>query len=167
RSRARYRAGAFYGLREGGACRDAHLVEDVAQVGLDGLLAQEQLRGDLRVGLAVDDEPGHLELASGQRPDASPVGGAWPGAPVDVMPELSQLPLRALPVAPRAASVERRRRALKLGHGTRLFAGFGERAARDRARQRGLDWGSGRLGLIGRGQRPFRREGSVTGIERD
>src|SRR5262245_7723441 len=54
------------GARERGARRDAHLVEDVAQVGLDGLLAQEQFRGDPRVGLALDDEPGHLEFASGQ-----------------------------------------------------------------------------------------------------
>ena len=83
------------------------------------------------------------------------------------MAELSQLSLRALAVAPRAASAERCRRALKFGHGTILFAGFGERSARNRARQRGLDWGSDSVGRIGRGQRPFRSEGSVTGIERD
>src|SRR6516164_5429640 len=80
RLRARCWIGAFDGAREGGACRDAQLVEDVAQVGLDGLLAQEQLRGDLRVGLAVDDEPRHLEFAAGQRLDACPVGLARPGA---------------------------------------------------------------------------------------
>jgi len=37
-------------------------------------LAQEQFRGDLRVGLAVDDEPRHLEFASGQRLYACSVG---------------------------------------------------------------------------------------------
>src|SRR5512146_335771 len=97
--------GAFDGAREGDACRDVHLVEGVAQVSLDGLLAQEQFRGDLRVGLAVDDEPGHLELASCQRLDGCPVGLAWPGAPVGTMAELSQLSLRALAVAPGTASV--------------------------------------------------------------
>ena len=65
-------------------------MENVAQVGLDGLLAQEQFRGDLRVGLAVDDEPRHLEFASGQRLDACPVGLARPRAPVGTMAELSQ-----------------------------------------------------------------------------
>jgi hypothetical protein len=39
-------------------------------VALDGLDAEEQLGGDLRVGLAVDDETGDLELALGKRIDA-------------------------------------------------------------------------------------------------
>jgi hypothetical protein len=76
-SRARCWAGAFDGAGERGAGGDAHLVEDVAQVGLDGLLAQEQFRGGLRVGLAVDDEPRHLEFASGQRLMPAPL--ALPG----------------------------------------------------------------------------------------
>ena len=41
------------------------LAEDVAQVGLDRLLAEEQLGGDLGIRLAVDDEPRELELALG------------------------------------------------------------------------------------------------------
>jgi hypothetical protein len=81
------------------------------------------------------------------------------------MAELSQLSLRALAVAPRAASVERCRRALKFGHGTIGFAGSGERPARNRARQRGLDRGSGSVGRISRGQGPFRSQGSITSIE--
>jgi len=40
-------------------------MEDLAQVDLDRLLAQEQFRGDLQVGLAVDEEPRHLEFAFG------------------------------------------------------------------------------------------------------
>src|SRR5262249_56167755 len=83
------------------------------------------------------------------------------------MSELPQLPLRALAVAPCAACVERRRRVLKFGNSPILVAGLGERSARDRARQRGLDGGSGSVGGIGRGQRPFRSDGSVTGLERD
>jgi hypothetical protein len=42
---------------------------------LDGLLAEEQLGGDLPVALAGGDESGHLDLAAGQ---AQIVG---PGAP--------------------------------------------------------------------------------------
>src|SRR5262249_60341291 len=83
------------------------------------------------------------------------------------MSELSQLSLRALAVAPCAACVERCRRVVKVGNSAILVAGLGERSARDRARQRGLDGGSGSVGGIGRGQRPFRSDGSVTGIERD
>src|SRR5215469_6034650 len=149
RSRARCWAGAFDGACEVGTGGDAHLVEDVAQVGLDCLQAQEQLRRDLRVGLAVDDEPRHLEFASGQRLDACPAGLARPRAPVGTMAELSQLSLRALAVAPRTAHAESCRRALKFGHGMIPFAGFGERPARYRARQRGLDGGSGGVGRIG------------------
>jgi hypothetical protein len=41
-------------------------------MGLDRPLAQEQFRGDLRVGHAVSDEPCDLEFAFGQRFDAAP-----------------------------------------------------------------------------------------------
>ena len=46
---------------------DAELHEDVPQVRLDRLVAEEQLGGDLAVGLAVGHEVGDLELALGQR----------------------------------------------------------------------------------------------------
>jgi hypothetical protein len=53
-----------------------------AHVALDGLHAEEQLGCDLGVGLAVDDEPGHLELALGQQTDAIPLAraGRRPGS---------------------------------------------------------------------------------------
>ena len=54
---------------------------------LDRLLAEEQLRGYLAVGPAVDDEPCHLQFAFGQGLDAGCAGLARPGAPVDVMSE--------------------------------------------------------------------------------
>jgi hypothetical protein len=38
-------------------------------VGLDRLLAQEELGRDLRVGPAIDDQAGHLQLTLCQRPD--------------------------------------------------------------------------------------------------
>src|SRR5262249_42784544 len=92
--------------RAGGACHDAHLVEDVALVGLAALLAQEQFCGDLRVGLAVGDEPRGLRLAFGQRFGASSVGRAWPGAPVDVICESSQLAFCMVAVSERAEGAQ-------------------------------------------------------------
>src|SRR5690606_23329829 len=51
----------------GGACGDAELAEDVADVSFDGALADEQPRGDVAVRHAGSDESEHLELASRQR----------------------------------------------------------------------------------------------------
>ncbi len=51
--------------REGGGCRDAHVVEIVAQLGLGRLLAQGRVRGDLRVGLTFGDEPRGLKFGFG------------------------------------------------------------------------------------------------------
>src|SRR3954462_12197923 len=58
--------------------------EHVADVRLDGLLAEKQLACDFGVGLAVDEQLGDLELATGQRAHAA-VCVARPGAPVDVL----------------------------------------------------------------------------------
>src|SRR5687768_7966513 len=51
-----------------GGCRPrghAELAEDVADVAIDGLLAQAQLACDRAVRLAGCDEPEHLQLARG------------------------------------------------------------------------------------------------------
>src|SRR5438045_1906665 len=74
--------------RELDARRHTHLAEDVPQVGLDGLLAEEQLVCDLRVGLAVDHEHGELELAFGQRLERRSGRPARPRALLNAMPEL-------------------------------------------------------------------------------
>ena len=42
---------------------DIHLGEDVADMAIDGLLAQRQLAGDRLVGLAAGDQPQDLKLA--------------------------------------------------------------------------------------------------------
>ena len=83
-----YAVGVLDGTCQLDACRDADLAEDVAQVRLDRLLAEEQLGGDLGIGFAVDDEPRDLELACGQR--FEPVASVLPGAraPVDAVAEL-------------------------------------------------------------------------------
>jgi len=106
-------------------------VEDVAQVGLDGFLAQEQFRGDLRVGLAVDDEPCHLEFAIGQRFDASSAGGARACTAMNVPTELSKLAFCLVPVSERAEGVECRRGELEFAGGTVAVACLGERASRE------------------------------------
>jgi len=62
-------------------------------VGLDGFGGKEQLCCDLGFGLAVDDEPGDLMRAFGQRLGADAGGLAWPSASVDVMAEASELVL--------------------------------------------------------------------------
>src|SRR4051812_4136615 len=54
---------------------DADLAVDVREVRLDGLLAEEEQRGDLRVCLPVDDEAGEFEFASGERCNPQPAGG--------------------------------------------------------------------------------------------
>src|SRR5436190_16019705 len=127
--------GAFDGARELHSGRDVDLAEDVAQVSLDRLLAEEQLRGDLGIRLAVDDEPCHLELACSQRLDTDPVGLARPRTTVDAMPELSQLAFRLVAVAQRPACLELAGCALQLRGGQVTLAGLGEGAARERARQ--------------------------------
>src|SRR4051794_3481847 len=103
------------------------LVEDVAQVGLDGLRAEEQRARDLPVGLAVDDEPRDLELACGERSDAGEVRAAAARAPVDALAELAELLLDACPLPDRAEHVEGVRRAAELRRRPVRLAGLGQR----------------------------------------
>ncbi len=71
----------------------------MAQVGLDRLLAEVELAGDLGVGLALDDEPRDLELAFGQRLEAGAVARARAGAAVDAPPEPAELAFGLVAVA--------------------------------------------------------------------
>ena len=75
--------GALHDAGDFDAGGGAKLGEDVADVGLDGLGAEEYLLGDLAVGLAVDDTAGYLELAFGERIDPSALGRPWLRAAVD------------------------------------------------------------------------------------
>src|SRR3954469_8355087 len=126
--------------------RYAHLAEDVPQVGLDGLLAEEQLVRDLRVGLAVDHEHGELELAFGQRLERRPGRPARPRALLNAMPELPQLPLRLAAVARSSGLPEVVGGTSELGYGALTVTRLGERAARKQARERTLD---GRSRFVG------------------
>ena len=65
------------------ACRHAELAQDVGHVDAGGLAGDEQLLGDLPVGVALGDEPQDLELAGGESVFVE-VGGVAPagGSPV-------------------------------------------------------------------------------------
>ena len=67
---------------------DVELAEDVAQMGLDGLLAEEQLGRDLGIRLRVEDETRHLELALAQGLEAGPIALATARTTMDAMPKL-------------------------------------------------------------------------------
>src|SRR5438094_5062267 len=47
---------------------EAELVQDAADVAVDGALGDEQPRADLLVGQAVGDQPGDIRLARAERP---------------------------------------------------------------------------------------------------
>ena len=89
-------------------------------MGLDGLRAEEQLLGDLAVGLAVDDAAGDLELALSERVNPGPVTCPWLRAPVDVLAELAQLALGSVAVALCADRIQPRGGELELIRKNRL-----------------------------------------------
>src|SRR5829696_3443631 len=107
---------ALDGPRQLDARRHAEFAEDVAQVRLHGLQAEEQLRRDLGVRVAVDDELADLHLPRAERSQPVRPGRARPGAALDPFPEAAQLLLGGVPVGERAAFSERGGRALVLGH---------------------------------------------------
>ena len=98
--------GPFDDARDFNAGVGPELGEDVPDVGLDGLRAEEQLLGNLAVRPALHDEAPDLELALGKGFDPCTVGRPGLGAPVDVLPELAQLALGRIPVALRAHRVQ-------------------------------------------------------------
>ena len=97
---------ALDGSRNVGPGTHIELAEHVADVRLDRLLAEEQLAGDLTVRLAVNDQPGDLELALRQGRDSGLVGVAGSGAPVDVLAESPKFSLCGVAVATGATAFE-------------------------------------------------------------
>src|SRR4051812_811150 len=146
---------------------DVELAEDVAQMRLNRLGAEEQLGGDLGIRPAIDDERGDLALALGQRVHAGAVGAALARAPVRGTPELAQLPLGGIAQPRRAAPVERRRRTLELCNGPLAVARERECLTCECARERLLDEGSRLLGAVGRCDRPLGGRAVLPGSERD
>jgi hypothetical protein len=63
--------GGFHRRRDVDSGAGVELAEHVADVGLHGLLAEEQFAGDLGVGLAADDQLADLSFATGQGAHAS------------------------------------------------------------------------------------------------
>jgi hypothetical protein len=86
-------SGALDDARKVHSGRDVDFAEDVAQVSLDRLLAEEQLGCDLGVRLPVDDQARDLQLTRGQSFEPARAGlAAWCSV-VDAVAELAQLAL--------------------------------------------------------------------------
>ena len=56
--------------------------------------------------LAVDDQPGDLEFARGERPDAGLIGVSGSRSAMDPPPEPAQLLLGLVAIAPGAAAIQ-------------------------------------------------------------
>src|SRR3954465_7223896 len=97
---------AFDGAREVHSGRDVDFPEDVAQVSLDRLLAEEQLGRDLGVRLSVDDQARDLQLTRGQsfKPGRAVFARCCPA--VDAVAELAQLALGLCTPAESAACLK-------------------------------------------------------------
>ena len=134
---------------------DAELGEDLAQVVLDGVRADEQPGADLRVGQPVAGQPGDLGLLGGQLlvpgGGAALAGGLAGGAQLAPGP-LGERPPRPSPRACRGpcAAARARRRGGAPGAATRRTAG-----GRGRGR-RGAGSGRGGRSTRGTGARPSR-----------
>src|SRR5688572_22135103 len=109
--RGRRPIGALDGAGQLDARGDVELPEDVAQMSLDGLLAEEQLGRDLGIRLRVEYKTRHLELALAQGLEAGPIAFARAGTTMDAMPKLPKLALRVVAVTQGTAGIELRRRA--------------------------------------------------------
>src|SRR5215213_6598284 len=102
---------------------------------LDGLEAEKQLRRDLGIGPAVDDERSDLALTTRQRLE-SHTAGRRPAAAVDPVADPAQLLLGGVAVTPGAAGLEHRRRQLKLCGRRLAVARLDNRPARQHPRER-------------------------------
>jgi hypothetical protein len=91
----------------------------------DGFLAEVQLRGDLRVCLAVDDEPGELQLALREGRDAV-VATPRRAAVIDGVAESAELAFGLGTIPSGAEGIEVHRSALELGGGSFAVPGNGQ-----------------------------------------
>jgi hypothetical protein len=106
----------LHDARQGDARLDTDLVEDVAQVALDGLLAQEQFRRDLGVRLPIQDQPGDLKLATRKRLEAQGTRSTPTRSPVRTVAQLPELLFRALAISDRPAGIKRLSGSQQLAH---------------------------------------------------
>ena len=90
------------------------LAEHVPDVRFDGLLAEEEAGRDLSVGIAIDDQPGDLELTLAQRLHPELVCRARSRGAMDPATELAQLTLCGGLVTRTAERRERSSRRLQL-----------------------------------------------------
>ena len=102
-------------MRELHPGRQVELVEDVAKVRFDGFGAEEEVGGDLCVGAAGDDQPGHLHLPLGERSEPDTARRTAVGPAGDADAESAQLLLGLVAVPRRAAPIEGGDRERELG----------------------------------------------------
>src|SRR3954447_854957 len=110
----------------------AELREDVPDVRLDGLGADEQPLRDLAIRSPVHDEVRDLELTPREQLDAAPLRCPGLRAPMDVPAERPELALRRVAVALGAPPMQLGRRLFELGDGPFAFAARRERSTRER-----------------------------------
>ena len=139
-------------------------------MGLDGLLAEDERSRDLGVGLAVDDEPGDVEFARGQRVHSFAVGVAREGPAAEALPQLPQFMLGLFQIATGRARSELSGSLLQRSNGELGLTGRRPRSSRECPRTRGVHAGAGRVGggggcdgAIGGGRGVTRREGDGCG----
>src|SRR3954469_10681849 len=146
---------------------DVELAEDAAQVGLDGLDAEEERGGDLEVRAAVDDEARDLALALGELLNAVAVERPRPCAAVHVLAQLAELLLGLLAIADRAARIELPHGALEFAHRARAFVRPAERSTGERAGARGVHAGADLFGPGGGGERPLGGDLGLAAVQGD
>jgi len=150
---------------------DIEFAKDVSHVGLDRLRAEKERLGDLRVRVAIDDEPRDLKFARRQRLDAGSVRLAgWRASvdkSVDVLAEPSQLALGRGSISKRATGLKLCRSVLQVRDGTLGLAGLREGAACERPRHGGFDRHADLVRQAGRGKRAISGDVSIPGLERD
>jgi hypothetical protein len=150
---------ALDGTRQFDPRGHSHLAEDVANVRLDGLRAQEELGGDLRVRSAVGYEARDLVLASGERGKAVAVErGPGSRAAVHAASHSAQVLLCGVAAPECARAFEGRSRVLELFGAGILAAARGERPSGQDSRQCRLDHDADALGRRGG------REGALGGV---
>src|SRR4051812_38970831 len=158
---------AFDGPCEVHARGDVGFPEDVAQVRLDRLLAEEQLRCDLGVRLSVDDQARDLQLTRGQsfEPGRAVFARCCPA--VDAVAELAQLALGLCTPAQSAARFECCCRVLQLRNSSLTLAALRQCAPGQCAREGCLDRRSDLLSPRRRQERPFGRRRGTPRVEVD
>ena len=114
------------------AGRNVELAEDVSHMRFNGLGAEKEGLRDLGIRPAIDDEPGNLLLALGQRGDTDRIAVATPRTPMNATAKEAQLVVCRVAVAARPAGMERARGQLEFRDCLLAFACLRQRTPGER-----------------------------------